>query len=48
MVKTMPDELKILAMEISELLLKNETVENQINWYSILESFEFDYLLNEY
>lgn len=44
----MPDKLKILAMEITDLLLKNETVENQINWYQLLESFEFDYLLDKY
>ena len=44
----MPDELKILAMEASELLLKNETNEKPINWQPILESFDFDYLLDEY
>lgn len=48
MVKIMPDKLKILAMEISELLLKNETVENQINWNTTLNTFEFEYLLDEY
>ena len=44
----MPDELKILSLEVSELLLKNETSEKQINWRTILEIFNFDYLLEEY
>ena len=44
----MPDKLKILAMEISELLLEKERDEISINWISILEAYDFNYLLEEY
>lgn len=44
----MPDKLKILAMEISELLLEKERDEISINWISILEAYDFKYLLEEY
>lgn len=47
-VKEMPDKLKILAMEISELLLEKERDEISINWISILEAYDFNYLLEEY